>query len=170
MSDHVCIAGCDPGAKGAIALLYPERGMLRVIDMPTYEITRTKTRTLMDEGAIADFLKDGMPIHLYLEEVFASPQMGVTSAFTFGVNYGTVKGVCTGLSIPRSEVRPQVWKKGLNVPKDKKEATARAKQLFPACTTLFSRPDRAEASLIALYGMLHLGFKLTSRVIPYAED
>ena len=164
------IAGCDPGAKGALALIYPDDGWLRVIDMPTYEVTRTKTKTIIDEGTIARFLKSGEPLHLYLEEVASSPQMGVASAFTFGVNYGTIKGITTTLGISRSEVRPQVWKKDLRVPRDKKEATGRARELFPGASSLFTRPDRAEASLICLYGVLHLGHAIKKRLEPFPEN
>jgi hypothetical protein len=165
----LAVAGCDPGSKGAIALIYPDDGWLRVIDMPTYEVTRTKTKTVIDEGAICRFLKAGAPVHLYLEEVASSPQMGVASAFTFGINYGTIKALATALEIPRSEVRPQVWKKDLRVPRDKKEATGRARELFPGAATLFTRPDRAEASLICLYGLLHLGHSIRKRLEPFPE-
>ena len=169
MVDGISVAGVDPGAKGAIALIYPDDGWLRIIDMPTYEVTRTKKKTLIDGGSICDFLRAGQPVHLFNEEVASSPQMGVASAFSFGMNYGSIKAIASALQIPQSEVRPQVWKKELRVPKDKKEATGRAKELFPRATSQFTRPDRAEAALICLYGVLQLGHTIRKFIVPYPE-
>jgi crossover junction endodeoxyribonuclease RuvC len=85
------------------------------------------------------------------------PGEGHVGAFSFGDGFGVIKGVLAGLRIPSTSVEPQVWKKTLRVPADKKLSKARAIELFPDCSKKFTRPDLAEACMIALYGMMALG-------------
>src|SRR5688572_7843585 len=52
-----------------------------------------------------------------LEKVRSSPQMGVASAFTFGWNYGVVRGFLFTAKIGFEEPIPQTWQKHLGIPK-----------------------------------------------------
>jgi crossover junction endodeoxyribonuclease RuvC len=84
----------------------------------------------------------------------------VVSAFNFGMNFGTIKGVCGGLRIPFSLVTPGKWKRDLGLKADKDQARARAAQLWPGAAAHFARKKddgRAEAALIALWGSKHGG-------------
>ena len=88
--------------------------------------------------------------------------MGAGSAFNFGWNCGCIEAVLSTIGIPFSYVTPQVWKKDLSVPTDKNAtkknknmARMRATQLLPQFAHNWDKSkhhNRAEASLIALYG------------------
>ena len=159
------ILGIDPGLEGALSYIDGERAILVCSSLPFYEKTSStkKTKKFIDQYELASILKKNkLPDYAYIEQVASSPQMGVVSSFSFGEGYGKVQGVLAGLGVPLTFVPPQVWKKTLNVPKDKKEAIARANQLFP--NAAFKKDGQAEASLIALYGTLSLGIKIKERI------
>ena len=101
-----------------------------------------------------------------LEHVTSSPQMGVTSSFTFAEGFGFVQGVLAAFFIPTQLVKPQVWKKHFGcilgkdaTTKEKKEKDLQvARRLFPhydfrrtpRCKTPWY--DAADAVLLAEYG------------------
>lgn len=157
------ILGIDPGNSGALAFLDYEDATISVIDMPTFEFATTKNRTEIDPHTISSELKRHDIEHVYMEEVFSSPQMGVTSAFNFGQGKGMIRGVVAALELPMTQIKPAKWKKDMHVPADKKAAVARASQLMPGAADVFKGPrggvldGRAEACLLALYGALELG-------------
>lgn len=160
------IVGIDPGNAGAIAFLDPDARTLRVVDMPIYEWTTTKTRKKIDGYSIVAEMNSQPVNHIYMEEVWSSPQMGVVSAFSFGNGRGIIEGLAAGLQIPMTQVKPAKWKKDLKVPADKKFAVQRATQLIPSAGTLFRGPrggildGRAEAALLAFYGCLDLNLPI----------
>lgn len=170
MTDDFAILGIDPGALGAFAFLWPARARLVVFDMPMYETTKTKTRRFVEDSDVTLLIESYPLAHAFIEDVHARPDDGAVSAFNFGQRYGTVLGVLAGKKIPRDKVAPNVWKKSMRAPADKKQSVARAKELFPACAALFNGPrgglkdGRAEAAMIALYGALSLGHRLTASV------
>lgn len=51
-----------------------------------------------------------------LERVSASPQMGDTSAFTFGRGFGNLEMALTGNGILYEEVTPVIWQRRLHIP------------------------------------------------------
>lgn len=165
-----CIVGIDPGLGGALAFLDPERSLMRIVDMPIFEFTTTKTNKKVDPFAVAFELRRQPIANLYLEEVFSSPQMGVVSAFAFGEGKGILLGAAASLGVPTTLVKPQNWKKQMRVPADKRATVQRASQLFPAVSPLFKGPrggvfdGRAEAALIALFGAMELGRAPTAPV------
>lgn len=149
------ILGIDPGLEGALAFINAGRSSLEVTRMPVHSITKTKTKRFIDTYEVVNIIKKYKIDYAFMEQVASSPQMGVVSAFSFGEGYGKIQGVLAGLGVPINFVLPQVWKKSLGVPRDKKEAIARANQLFPNAE--FKKDGEAEASLIAFYGILSLG-------------
>jgi len=162
-----CIVGIDPGNSGALAFLNTVDCTIRIIDMPTFEFTTTKNRVEIDPHTIADELERHEVMHIYLEEVFSSPQMGVTSAFNFGQGKGMIRGVAAAMEIPLTQIKPNKWKRDMRVPADKKASVARASQLIPGAAPMFKGPrggtydGRAEAAMLALYGALELGLTPT---------
>lgn len=92
-----------------------------------------------------------------IEKVSSSPQMGVTSAFTFGRSYGFLVGVLTSLGIRFEEVRPQRWQKdmGCMTKGDKNVSKQAAQRRWPAMKITHANAD---SMLIAewarLYGSL----------------
>lgn len=157
------ILGVDPGLTGALALYNPVTGELLVEDMPTFVLPKGKgKKTELDLYRLAAIVGDwsiaagqGQGVRAYVEQVSASPQMGVTSAFSFGSSYGAARAVLAANFIATELVIPQVWKRALKVPASKDGARARASALLPTHSRLWSRckdDGRAEAALIALYG------------------
>lgn len=165
------VAGVDPGIHGAIAFIDTDAGTIEVTDMPYFEFTTNKKdRKRIDSYAIVNTFKTTVPDHVYMEEVWSSPQMGVVSAFSFGQGRGLFEGIMAGLELPLTMTKPTEWKKAMRVPTDKRAATQRASQLLPAAATAFRGPrgglldGRAEASILALYGCLDLGADISAKM------
>lgn len=156
------VCGIDPGLNGAFAFLDTTDNTLCVVDMPTFPHNGKRH---VDPAGVAAILHKHMPDHVFVEQVHSSPQMGVTSSFSFGRSSGIVLGALAAFrtDVNTAEVQPQIWKKALGATSDKKQTVARATQLMPACAPawkLVKHTDRAEAALIALYGAVKLGFKV----------
>ena len=146
--------GIDPGATGALALYQPEIVGLTVFDVPTLKIGK---KTAVDHYALARIV-DGMSTlnpEVWIEYVSASPQMGVTSSFSFGQTYGLLVGVCAAHFLKINTVTPPVWKTAMKAKGEKDESRARACALLPHESALFARKKdngRSDAALIAIYG------------------
>jgi Holliday junction resolvasome RuvABC endonuclease subunit len=147
------VLGIDPGAGGAIALIDPSLDVLLIKDMP---IATVRERREISEVWLADIIRRFDPEEAWLERVHAYPRQGVTSAFTFGMAYGLVRGVLATLKVPTHLVTPNEWKRRLRLPADKHAARVMAARLFPNDAKLFSRSrddGRAEAALLAHFGL-----------------
>jgi crossover junction endodeoxyribonuclease RuvC len=139
------ICGIDPGAKGAIALLYPDYADIYDMPMLGKEVNGSE---------VAAILTEFRPDHIWLEQVNAFG-MGRTSAFTFGQGVGVLKGVFQSLKIPFTMVTPQKWQKHYGKSSDKEHSRQLANRLFPSLADRLNRKKddgRAEALLIAKYG------------------
>lgn len=161
MTGHYYL-GVDPGVTGGLALLMHDGTALSWLSMPDGEAGIVMgVRKLMDTARARHTVGDLMRFHGIVERVHASPQMGVSSAFTFGRNKGAVLAALAALDVPVDEVTPVVWQKAMGViyPKgekrDKNVSKRRAAQLFPSLTIYH---HNADALLIAEYGRrLHCG-------------
>lgn len=151
--------GIDPGKEGGLALIDEHEQVMLALPMP-------------DNGGliglfntINSYAKKGF-VKGCLENVSASPQMGVTSAFTFGKEFGRVDYAIAVAGIPFELVRPQLWQKSLHIPPRSKDETQpqfkkrlvkiaqRAFPRFPLWTqpkTIGIQDSVADALLIALY-------------------
>lgn len=150
------IIGADPGKTGALALIDSEAWTIAIIDMPQ-EPGRAGKDAVSPAG-VARLFDAAQPDHVYIEDVTASPQMGVVSSFNFGRSLGILEGACASRTI-LSKVSPQIWKRATNTPKCKNEARRRAMQLFPCAYDLFARvkdDGRAEAAMICFYAVLQV--------------
>lgn len=133
--------GIDPGKEGAIA----------IVNGPVALSFNFKDRT---EGEVMHWLFenliDATPALAMLERVRSSPQMGVTSAFSFGWSYGFWRGALAGLQISYDEVLPAKWQRELGCLSkgDKNVTKSRAQQLFPDVKCTHGNSD---ALLIAEY-------------------
>ena len=118
--------GLDPGSDGGIAIIDGDGKVL--------ELDRLSGMT---DAEIFRVLKTTGTLHgrsrAMLERVSASPQMGVTSAFTFGGEYRALRMALTAAEIPFDEVAPFKWQRGLGCVSggDKRVTKNRASQLFP---------------------------------------
>ena len=139
--------GIDPGLSGGIAMLYADGRVLWYGKMPETDADVFRALNLKDVETTR-----GM-----LERVSASPQMGVTSAFTFGKGYGGLRMALTAAGIPFDEVTPQRWQKAMQclTGGDKNISKRRAQQLFPQVKVTHAIAD---ALIIAEYcRRFHLG-------------
>ena len=137
-------AGLDPGKKGALAVIY-EDGRVEVSPLGGIMLQVI----LMALGKAK--------VRMCLERVHSMPKQGVASTFTFGMNYGYIKGLLDAYGVSYQEVPPERWKKEFNLSTDKKRSIEVAHQLFPGIDlrpTERSRVDNdgmAEALLMAEY-------------------
>lgn len=157
------ILGIDPGLDGAIATYRPALDHLDVTPMPTLSIgTKQKAKREVDRYELARLIDDLMkgatvPCLAVVERVSASPQMGVTSAFSFGCSYSLVLGVLAAHFIRTELVVPAVWKRAWRIPTGSTKDVSRqtASRLMPRFAGLWARKKddgAAEAALLALYG------------------
>lgn len=150
------VAGIDVGLTGAVAVLDGTR-LLTVFDLPTVQERHgSGTRSRIAPALLHDELVGDMQIGVaFVEHVTASPQMGTVSAFRFGEAFGAVLAVLQCCGIRTELVRPQVWKKALNLNNEGEVSRAKAIELWPDASHHFKRKldhNRAEAALIAEYG------------------
>lgn len=150
------VVGVDPGLSGAIAFLHGDQ-LLNVCDLPVVDVQHGKgsrkelSPALLHDMLIHTDIRIGKAV---VEHVGASPQMGTTSAFRFGENFGAIMAVLACCGIRTELVRPQAWKKALGLGPDKSLSRAMAIRLWPMQSDYFSRvkdDGRAEAALIAEY-------------------
>ena len=130
--------GIDPGKSGGIAVI--SRGCVSVQSMPETDHDVLKALRLATDGATV----------AVLEFVRSSPQMGVTSAFTFGRGYGGLRMALAALEIPYREVTPRKWQAymGCLSKGDKNITKQRAQELFPWLNVTHANAD---ALLLAEY-------------------
>lgn len=151
--------GIDPGLSGALALYAPAGNVLDVLDMPVLSLERNgKSKKEIDLYLLARHLDDWTSRYLIqlavIEKVGSMPGQGVSSMFAFGQAYGIVQMAVASCFIPLTRVTPQKWKGALNVPAAKDGSRARASELLPKHSGLWTRvkdDGRAEASMLALY-------------------
>ena len=154
----VNIVGIDPGFTGAIAILDTHtKSIVEILDMPIFQIDRSeKKKNELDLQAIVQAFNQSKKIeHVYIEAVHSFPGQGISSAFSFGKQFGELRGIIAALKIPYTAVHPTKWKADLKVPKGKDASRARASQLMPAAAHWWTRKKdegRAEAALIAFHG------------------
>ena len=151
ITDQECHIGIDPGKSGGIALI------TNILDsttkMPSTEADVSNWLWTAKEFTSTKF----GGLFASIEKVHSMPGQGVRSMFTFGRNYGFLRGCLISLRIPFEEVMPRTWQKGLGIPVRKTNETktqfknrlkARAQQLFPEKTLTLATCD---AVLIAEY-------------------
>lgn len=103
--------GIDPGVGGGLAIIASDRTVWGVTKMPRTE--RELVDTLKNVQAFAR--KTGTPLSALLERVWSVPIQGHVGAFTFGMSYGTIRGVLTALDIPWGVVLPKAWQSALGI-------------------------------------------------------
>lgn len=136
--------GIDPGKDGAMAFISDVVSDVVIVPYDP-EVYRNFLKKFHSKTAKA-----------CLEHVGAMPGQGVTSMFSFGENFGYIKGLLEAFEIPYELVRPQRWKKEFGI-SDKNQSIEVCKRLFPG-TNLKRTPrckkdhdGMAEALLMALY-------------------
>jgi len=152
------ILGIDPGIRGGLAIVEINDGaapqLIDAIDIPAIGVG---AKERVDVAAIRNFIDRHKPTHALIERAQAMPKQGASSGFKYGRAVGAIEAAITLCSIPVEIVEPSAWKRFWKLPgKDKESGRQKALQLFPAAHAALARKrdhGRAEASLIALYGV-----------------
>jgi len=146
------IIGVDPGKTGAIAMLDDDGELITMDDMPA--IGKHVSVALLKNIFHECQKHSAERVTCVIEDVHSTPQMGVTSAFSFGRSKGVVEAMAAGLGMRLVYVTPAKWKKDMSLTKNKGHSRALATQRWPADAELFKRvkdDGRAEAALVALW-------------------
>lgn len=150
-----CYMGCDPGGKGALAILDPTNGDLEIFDTPVHIIKVGKSKKaridLFELARFIDIRKEKIKVAI-VESVHAMPAQGVSSSFQFGFATGAVEGIIAANFIRLEHVTPMKWKKAFGLTADKDSCRRRASEIMPRHAEKWNRrmdDGRAEAALIA---------------------
>lgn len=147
--------GCDPGQKGCLTILHND-GKIVFFDWP-------KDKNIQEYfDGIAYYANNRCYEEVQLsvlERVHAMPGQGVSSTFSFGMNYGMWYSFFTIYHIPFITVPPQTWMKGLLSKADGADIKAQtyiaAKRLFPEAELTGPKggrlDGRADSLLMAYY-------------------
>lgn len=149
MSGVIC--GIDPGQKGGVAFLLPDKTAFpRIEPMPK------------DLLQLADWLEATKPAHVFIEKAQSMPRQGISSAFNYGCHFGELRGIMIALQIPYTLISPRVWTRTMHlgaVGDTKAKSLEAARRLFPGQSFLpeGTRCKKAhsgmyEAVLIAEWG------------------
>jgi len=166
-----CVIGIDPGVSGAIVKL---TGTLSAPvlqwchDLPAYaEKTGSgKTRRYIDGPALLKILKPEKPDLIICERMIAPPGVASNTAFSMGATMGALQTVFALHGARARLVVSSVWKRALDCPADKESARLMAGRLLGFEHWPFKRDhNRAEAALIALYGISAFGQKPINHAI-----
>ena len=150
------IVGIDPGLSGGLTFIR-EDGQVTVFDMPTTmkKVNGKNKRQIDRERLRAHFDRTDI-VHVIMELQGTRPGQSGAAVMVTGRNFGLLEGIILANYHPYTIVAPQTWKKAMQVPKDKKEAIARASELMPRCAHRWcnaGHDGRAESALLALYGL-----------------
>lgn len=151
------VLGIDPGQSGAIAWVDSAGVLLRVEDMPVFQVMRNnKPRRELNVHGLASLLSDFAADVCFMEQVNGMEGDSPSSAFTFGRIAGGAEAVLK-LSVPRFEfVSPATWKRAMGlIGAAKDQSRAKATHRWADFAKAFSRKSddgRAESALLAEYG------------------
>lgn len=156
------LIGVDPGLSGAIAAIDDDG--LHLYEMPVLEYTVTggKIRKEVNCGKVREILRKFDERQAYMELISGYGSQAFTE-FRFGEAYGMMKACMALTSTPYALVPPRTWKKYFGLTRDKDHARELAQQKFPERAKSFARKKddgKAEAALIALYGLEQSGLNL----------
>jgi hypothetical protein len=156
----VIAVGIDPGLSGAIAFITHAGGVV-IEDLPTVPLPGNGlVKRRIDSRSLADIVRHhvpaGEPVVVRMEQVGAmgGKNNAVQTQVSLGRTLGAIESVLELLRMPPVMVQPQAWKKFYGLGRDKAEAMACARRLYPEVPLrLAKHHNRAEALLIAHHGL-----------------
>lgn len=158
----------DPGLSGAVCFI-KDGAVVELMDTPTLP---DGSNRMVDITALCRRIDKWSPRHAIIENVQPMPSipgadgvrrgMGAASSFRFGFATGQIRAACTCYGMEVRLVHPRSWKRwaGLAGP-DKEQSRQKAIELMPIAVQwlpLKKHHGRAEALLLALYGIDQMGF------------
>lgn len=134
--------GIDPGVNGGIAAV---DALLRVVRAERMPRSNAELLEVLRWLVGYDWER-----YALLERARPSRMMGVTNAFSYGLDFGGLQMGLTATETPFEEVVPQVWMRSMQclTKGDKNVTKALAAQLFPSVKVTHAIAD---ALLIATY-------------------
>lgn len=162
-SERHFVMGIDPGTTGAVALIDTRDASFNtVFDIPNLKRPSTSRK----QGYVSAIDLPQLSTHLEfyaahtafcaLEEPTAAPKQGMGSTFNFGLACGQIQGILAAHRIPVMLVAPSAWKMALGLSSDKRASMELATRYYPNFQyhwSLLKHNDRAEAVLLAIYGI-----------------
>ena len=148
------VAGIDPGAGGALALLDQRGELLELQDMPVIEVNG-KRRVVA--AGLREIISTWRPTIAIVERVISISKQSATGALNFGYSAGIVEGVLTGMDVPLTLAYPVTWKRAMGVSGDKGGCRLAASRMWPQWHRSFARvkdDGRSEAALLAAYQVM----------------
>jgi crossover junction endodeoxyribonuclease RuvC len=153
------VLGIDPVITGGLAIIEIIDVSMVVLDAIDVPVIGTGAKERVDAIAIRKWIEQHRPALACIERAQAMPKQGASSGFKYGRAVGALEAAIALTGIPVQIIEPSMWKRALRLPgKDKETARQCALELFPAAHALLARKrdhGRAEAALIALYGLNH---------------
>ncbi|MBM6595563.1 RuvC family protein [Microvirga pudoricolor] len=110
------ICGIDPGLSGALCFIDTSKNpldLIAVYDMPT---TPFGTKQRVNGAEVWALLVEHEADEVWIENVWSRPGEGVSSAFSFGESFASVRTAAQITGAKVSFVTPGVWKADLKVP------------------------------------------------------
>lgn len=155
--------GIDSGLTGAWTLVNVVGDIICLKDIPIMAKNKAtgKVKNYINARQLYEDIVSQIPaisrkeITVYLENVNSMPGQGVSSVFSLGDTFGSIRAVCACMGLKTTFISPVKWKKHYGISSDKEVARALAINMFPEMSDLFKRKkdhNRAEAALIARYG------------------
>jgi len=109
--------------------------------------------------------EDLQPV-IFFEKAHAMPQQGVSSTFKTGQGFGLIEMALVALDVPYHIIDASAWSKemhkGVTGGSPKAKSLSLASRLFPALPlktprgTKLTMDGRADAALVAYYGLVHV--------------
>ncbi len=174
------VLGIDPGLSGGLAVVSDGPGtrilLIEAIDVP---VIGEAAKERVDVAKVIEFLQRLKPDSAFIERAQAMPDQGASSGFKYGRAVGALEACVIGMQIPLTVIESSAWKKthglsnaGAKPNVVKENSRQRAVQLFPMAPwfPLKGHHNRAEASLIARYGMMTDRGLLNSRGLSTAAE
>ncbi len=161
---RVAVLGIDPGLNGAYAALDDNGDLIELGDIPTETVkTGRKTKSGKDGrksrylvNDLRDILVRLQPRTVIYEQQHAMKGQGVTSMFSTGYGFGLLEGMLSGLRQPSRVITAQAWTKAMLQGQSgdgKERAVLVARRMYPNAERLVKSNGRADALLIALFGL-----------------
>ena len=165
------ILGIDIGNKGAIALIDGDE-IVDICDMPVtnnsiYRNKDGKPALIVDTYKLSSYLKSVLPVSACVIEEPITPfnktPQSITNSNKRSIGYGMVRACLEMHGVKLLNVKPAKWKKALGITKDKQASIEASHSIFGKSAkefiTLKKHDGRAEASIIAWYGLKCLDLK-----------
>ena len=156
------VGGIDPGLTGAAAFI-GAGGRVAIEDLPTMPLPGNGLVTRKIDGhALAQLLRKHVGAdevaQVFLEQVgtMGGRNNAVQTQGSLLRTLGAIESVLEVLRMPPKMLQPQKWKSFYGLNADKRKGMNCALRLYPAAPiTLAKHHNRAEALLIAHYGLRH---------------